>query len=46
MVVVVVWVMDVLVGVYIEIKWVNDFYLNGKKVCGILLEVMSNVEIG
>jgi BirA family biotin operon repressor/biotin-[acetyl-CoA-carboxylase] ligase len=27
-------------GVQTEIKWVNDLYLNGKKVCGILAESM------
>ena len=38
--------MDALAGVHTEIKWVNDLYLNGKKVCGILSEAMSNVETG
>jgi len=28
----------------IEIKWVNDLYLNGKKICGILTEVITNPE--
>jgi BirA family biotin operon repressor/biotin-[acetyl-CoA-carboxylase] ligase len=28
-------------GVQTEIKWVNDLYLNGKKVCGILCESVS-----
>ncbi|MBQ7335950.1 MAG: biotin--[Clostridia bacterium] len=27
-----------LTGIQTEIKWVNDLYLNGKKVCGILAE--------
>lgn len=27
-------------GVQTEIKWVNDLYLNGKKVCGILTEAV------
>lgn len=27
-----------------QIKWVNDIYLDGKKVCGILSEAMSDVE--
>ncbi|MGC3033422.1 bifunctional biotin--[acetyl-CoA-carboxylase] synthetase/biotin operon repressor, partial [Enterococcus faecalis] len=36
--------MDALAGVHTEIKWVNELYLNGKKVCGILSEAMSNVE--
>lgn len=30
-----------LCGVQTEIKWVNDLYLNGKKVCGILTEAVS-----
>ncbi len=29
-----------------EIKWVNDIYLSGKKVCGILTEAALNVESG
>lgn len=27
-----------------EIKWVNDVYLNGKKICGILCEAISDFE--
>jgi BirA family biotin operon repressor/biotin-[acetyl-CoA-carboxylase] ligase len=27
-----------LTGLQAEIKWVNDLYLNGKKICGILVE--------
>lgn len=38
--------MDKLAKVNTEIKWVNDIYLNGKKVCGILSEAMSDVESG
>ncbi|WP_086314684.1 biotin-[acetyl-CoA-carboxylase] ligase [Enterococcus sp. 7F3_DIV0205] len=38
--------MDTLVKVKTEIKWVNDIYINGKKVCGILSEAMSDVESG
>ncbi len=29
-----------------EIKWVNDVYFRGKKVCGILTEAVSDVESG
>lgn len=32
--------------VYAEIKWVNDVFLGGKKVCGILTEAAFNVESG
>ncbi len=28
-------------GIYPEIKWVNDLYYDGKKVCGILAELVS-----
>ena len=34
------------VGVGPKIKWVNDIFLNGKKVCGILTEAESNFETG
>ena len=30
-----------LAGIQTNIKWVNDLYYNGKKVCGILTEAMS-----
>lgn len=30
----------------VYIKWVNDLYMNGKKVCGILTEASLNVENG
>lgn len=30
----------------IGIKWVNDIYLNGKKICGILTEAISDFELG
>ncbi len=29
-----------------EIKWVNDVYVEGKKICGILTEAVSDVESG
>lgn len=29
-------------GISAEIKWVNDLYLNGKKVCGILCEAVND----
>lgn len=29
-----------------KIKWVNDIFLEGKKICGILTEAVSNFEIG
>lgn len=38
--------MDDFTSVQTEIKWVNDIYINGKKVCGILSEAMSDVESG
>jgi len=28
-----------------DIKWVNDIYCNGKKICGILTEAMLSVEL-
>ncbi|MBS1381549.1 MAG: biotin--[acetyl-CoA-carboxylase] ligase [Oscillospiraceae bacterium] len=33
-------------GVQAEIKWVNDLYLNGKKICGILTEGVTDFESG
>ena len=33
-------------GLECSIKWVNDIYLNGKKVCGILTEGITNFETG
>ncbi|ADY55165.1 biotin/acetyl-CoA-carboxylase ligase [Syntrophobotulus glycolicus DSM 8271] len=29
-----------------QIKWVNDIFLEGKKICGILTEAFTNVESG
>lgn len=31
-------------GIQVDIKWVNDLYLNHKKVCGILSEAVSDME--
>lgn len=31
---------------YPQIKWVNDIFLNGKKVCGILTEAVNNPQNG
>ncbi len=30
----------------VMIKWINDLYLGGKKVCGILTEAVSDIESG
>lgn len=35
-----------LTGTDTEIKWVNDIYLKGKKICGILTEAVSDFETG
>ncbi|MDO4732943.1 MAG: biotin--[acetyl-CoA-carboxylase] ligase [Bacillota bacterium] len=35
-----------LCGREVQIKWVNDLYLEGKKVCGILTEAISDFESG
>ena len=29
-----------------QIKWVNDVYIEGKKLCGILTEAVSDLESG
>lgn len=39
-------VLSQLTGEAIGIKWVNDLFLNGKKVCGILTEAVTNLETG
>lgn len=33
-------------GVVTKIKWVNDIYLNDKKICGILTEAVTDMESG
>lgn len=33
-------------GIQVDIKWVNDLYLNGKKVCGILCEAVTDFKSG
>lgn len=33
-------------GVRADIKWVNDIFLNGKKLCGILTEALMSGELG
>ena len=33
-------------GIELAIKWVNDLYLNGRKVCGILSEGQTSLESG
>jgi BirA family biotin operon repressor/biotin-[acetyl-CoA-carboxylase] ligase len=35
-----------LTGEHAEIKWVNDLFLNGKKICGILTEAVGDFESG
>lgn len=30
----------------LKLKWVNDIFLNGKKICGILSEAISDLEAG
>lgn len=37
---------DRVAGVHTDIKWVNDIYLNNRKVCGILTEASINYENG
>lgn len=33
-------------GIELQIKWVNDVYLEDKKICGILTEAISDCELG
>lgn len=37
---------DRICGTDVKIKWVNDLFLNGKKICGILTEASINFENG
>ena len=37
---------DKICGVNTQIKWVNDVYCGGKKICGILTEAALSAEIG
>jgi BirA family biotin operon repressor/biotin-[acetyl-CoA-carboxylase] ligase len=37
---------EAVTGISCKIKWVNDIYLDGKKVCGILTEAVSDFESG
>lgn len=37
---------EALTGLSPAIKWVNDLYLGGKKICGILTEASADVETG
>lgn len=39
-------VIELVAGCFVLIKWVNDIYMDGKKVCGILFEVVSDMESG
>lgn len=35
-----------LYGIDVSIKWVNDIYIGGKKICGILTEAVTDFESG
>lgn len=35
-----------LTGIQVQIKWVNDIYLNDKKICGILCEAVTGAQSG
>lgn len=37
---------ELVTGISLQIKWVNDLYHNGKKVCGILTEAVTDCETG
>lgn len=38
--------MSQICGIDAQIKWVNDVYVDGRKVCGILTEAMTDFETG
>lgn len=38
--------LEAIAGIQPEIKWVNDIFLGGKKVCGILTEAVTDIESG
>ena len=40
------WAIENLTDKKPQIKWVNDVYLDGKKICGILTEAITNFEDG
>lgn len=37
---------EALTGISVGIKWVNDLYFNGKKICGILTEAITAMDEG
>ncbi len=37
---------DAIAGIETQIKWVNDIYLSGRKICGILTEASMDFEAG
>lgn len=37
---------EAVTGIYSQIKWVNDIYVQDKKVCGILTEAVTDFESG
>lgn len=40
------WAIEAVSGEHPQVKWVNDIYLHGKKVCGILTEGAFSMENG
>jgi len=37
---------ETITGIHAQIKWVNDIFVNNKKVCGILTEAVTDFESG